>query len=116
MAAAGDYDVYFQWFAWSLGSADGFGARPDVYTTAGNLWGLVENHTAGTTQVLESSQQVDRATVRLRNYPGVKTGDRLVCTRFELPETWTVTDARRALNEVVCDVERDPVSRYPGLE
>jgi head-tail adaptor len=101
---AGEYRTRLEWLQRTPGTPDGFGQRADTYPSQGYLWGAVEDLVGGRETAKESERQVTTATVRLRNYPAVVAGDRLL--DVGLDTTWTVEHAVRGDNELVCEVSR----------
>lgn len=101
---AGEYPSRFTWSTRSIGSADSFGQHAETFTSSGTLWGSIDDVTSGTFQFFESINGNQRATIRLRNFPGVNPQDRLTHLRFG--DVWTVVSVRRGLNETLCEVVR----------
>lgn len=101
---AGEYDTPFTHRKKTRGSKDTLGARHDTYPDQpGYLWGALDdvNGGRGTAQEVERAEYT--ATVRLRNYPAVEPGDRLV---DDLGDVWTVETVVRGANELLVDVAR----------
>ncbi len=100
---AGEYAIPFTWQKRTPAAKDGFGARPDTFPPQGTLWGALDDANGGRGTAKESERAEVSATVRLRNYPGVVAGDRLV---DDLGDVWTVESAVRGDNELRLDVAR----------
>lgn len=103
--SAGQYSTRFAWYRRTPGSKDTYGGRGDGHPVAGYLWGSdVEDLVASRETAQESERQTTAGTVRLRNYPGVKAGDRLRDAKWG--ELWTVQTVARRDNETHCEVTR----------
>lgn len=100
---AGDYSTQFEWFQHSFGDKDSFGQPAEDYTTQGNLWGALEDLSAGEQDLEERQVPILRATIRLRNYPEVAYLDTLYDTGTETE--WTVRSSYAGDNEIICEVE-----------
>lgn len=103
MRAAGGYTDRVEWLQRTKGVPDSFGDRKPTltYPSQGFLWAAVEDVAAGQESRLEAKRQVNTASVRVRNYPGVVAGDRLSAVLG----TFTVLTVVQAENEITCEVE-----------
>jgi hypothetical protein len=106
MARAGAFIDRLEWLKrLPTAKGDGFGQRPQgAFESKGHLWCAVEDIAANRETRKESERQVTTATIRIRNYPGVKAGDQL--RDAILGQTWDVRSAVELDNETVCEVER----------
>lgn len=105
MPAAGQYVDRVEWLKRTKGVPDSFGDRKptDTYPSQGYLWAAIEDVAANRSTEKESERQLTSGTVRIRNYPAVVAGDRLVDGDGQ---TWTVKTVIAGDNEISCEVER----------
>lgn len=101
--AAGGYPERFRWLRRqrAAGGTSATGQKTDTFTAFGHLWGVTDDVVGGRASAKESERQVTTATVRLRNYPDVRAGDRL----DSAGTVWTVLHVVAGANEILCDVE-----------
>lgn len=110
---AGGYPTRFDWQRRTQGAADSFGQKVDQFAHAADVWGAVDDPSGGRTTRKESEGAEVLATVRVRGYPPVAAGDRLV--EYGLGYTWSVLSAVRGPNEQVLDVKRPRWTAGGGL-
>lgn len=106
MKPAGDYLDLVEWMKRNLAGRthDRVGQATDAFVSQGYLWSAIEIVTGGRVTELASERQQTTATIRIRNYPAVLAGDKLVDQGHG--DTWKVLSAARGSDEVLCEVER----------
>lgn len=104
MGAAGDYAERLNWQRRTPGTPDSFGQRPDTFPSVADLWAAIEDSSGGRSSSKESEHQVITATIRVRQYPAIKAGDRLVSYRWG--DVWTVDHVVRGENELLLEATR----------
>jgi hypothetical protein len=104
MHAAGTYNTRLAWLKKQTGTPDGFGEKPKTHPSAGYLWGAVEDVAGGRQTRKEGERMVVSGVIRLRNYPGVRPGDKL--RDDGRGDEWEVMTAVKLDNETYCEVER----------